>query len=137
MQNVLSTVALGVITLGLGLASGLSFAAEQEDRAAADYRAAVKRAEATYRSSLDRCRKMTEGRDGCMEQAKAVLQQSTLHAKVQFRSASASAMAKTDPREANYRAALGRCEFYHGRAKNICVNETNAEYGRIDDRNAR
>lgn len=135
MQNVLSTVAIGVVTLGLGLASGLSFAAEQEDRAPADYRAVLKRAEATYRSSLDRCRKMTEGRDECIEQAKAVLQQSKLRAKVQLRSASAAE--KTDPREANYRAALGRCEFYHGRAKNICVNETNAEYGRIDDRNAR
>jgi len=127
-KNLSGAVAI-LLFLSASAAVELALAAEVDDRAAADFRAAIKRADAAHRANLERCRKLTDReKDLCIEQAKAVHQQAKLHARVQLRSA--SMRGRANPREADYRAALDRCEFYRGRSKDICVNQANAEYAR-------
>jgi hypothetical protein len=127
ISNALAAGALALV-IGAGALADAS-AAEADDQAAAQYRAAIKRADTVHRSTLDQCKKLSDReKDDCIDRAKAVHQQAKLHARVQLRSA--SARGRTDPKEADYRAALGRCEFYRGRAKDICINEANAEYRR-------
>lgn len=107
-----------------------TMAAELDDRAAADFRSNIKRADTAHRVALERCRRLVDReKELCIEQAKAAHQQAKLHARAQARSA--AMRGKTDPREADYRAALGRCEFYRGRSKDICVNQANAEYAQL------
>lgn len=103
-------------------------AAETDGRAQMEYqyRSAMRRADAAYKSAHDRCRQ-SSAREECLRQAGEERDRSKMHARAQMRYAPERGV---DRRELEYKAALDRCEPLRGPSRNACVNETNLFHGR-------
>jgi hypothetical protein len=106
----------------------VAFAADADDRAIMEYqyRSAMRRADAAYKSAHERCRHASD-REQCMQQAHEVRERSKMHARAQMRYAPERGV---DKRELEYKAALERCEPLRGRSRNSCVSEVNLFHGR-------
>jgi hypothetical protein len=103
-------------------------AAETDGRAQMEYqyRSAMRRADAAYKSAHDRCRQ-SSAREECLRQAGEERDRSKMPARAQMRYAPERGV---DKRELEYKAALDRCEPLRGPSRNACINETNLFHGR-------
>ncbi|MCI3953409.1 MAG: hypothetical protein K0R53_2909 [Burkholderiales bacterium] len=136
MRNILSAIAAGVAAVAIGaLLVNPSLAADNrtpqkrvEDRAAADYRTKMKRADAIYTSAAGRCKTMTDkDRLDCLAQASAVHKSALMHARAQHRAA--LARAEGVRRKEDYEAAL-KCESLRGKARDECrLDDGKPKYG--------
>jgi hypothetical protein len=131
MQSVLSSVAAGLMAIAIG--TGTAFAADdhktdrQKDRASAEYKAAVKQAEADYKTAKKRCDGMKGNeKDVCAKEAKAAEKKAKADAKARRDSMSARAEAGDQKREADRSVAKEKCDSLSGDAKDACQRQAKA-----------
>ena len=115
MKSVLSSVAAGLMAVAIG--TGTSLAADDhktdrhKDRASAEYKAAVKQAEADYKTAKKRCDGMKGNeKDVCVKEAKAVEKKAKADAKARRDSMSARAEAGDEKRAADRSVAKEKCD---------------------------
>ncbi|MGQ0522542.1 MAG: hypothetical protein ACT4P8_02640 [Betaproteobacteria bacterium] len=137
MPNILSGIATSIVIAFCAASFGTAVAADdkrtekQKDQASAEYKAAKKQAEANYKSATQRCDKMKGNeKDVCMQQAKADRKKAEADAEALRDTKSARAEAGDDKRKADYRVAREKCENLSGNAKDACVKDAQAKYGR-------
>ena len=104
--------------------------------------ARLARAEATYEVAKEKCDDMSGNqKDVCVTQAKAAYTKAKADAKVDRVAAdtSGSAVKKTaeakkdaaeDKRDADYKVAVEKCDSLSGNAKDACVRDAKARYGK-------
>ena len=108
----------------------------------ARYDARVARADADYDVAKEKCDDMTGNqKDVCVKQAQAAHTKAKGDAKVARADESATQTAankrsdarkeaREDTRDAQYKAAVEKCDAMSGAAKDRCVNDAKARYGR-------
>lgn len=95
-----------------------------------NYDLAVARAEAAYDVDKEKCDDLSgNDKDVCVKQAKANLTKAKADAKVQMKGGDAQS-AQKDKRDADYNVAKEKCDSLSGDAKDRCVNEAKARYGK-------
>jgi hypothetical protein len=106
------------------------------------YQARVARAEADYAVAKERCDDIAgNAKDVCMKEAKAAEAAAKADAKAQMKTTDATATAseKTDEAQskaneakldADYKVAREKCDDMAGNAKDVCVKEAKARYGK-------
>ena len=104
--------------------------------------ARLARAEATYDVAKEKCDDLTGNqKDVCVKEAKATYTKAKADAKVDRVAAdtSSSAVKKTaeakkdaaeDKRDADYKVAVEKCDSLAGNAKDACVRDAKAKYGK-------
>ncbi len=104
--------------------------------------ARVARAEATYSVGKEKCDDLAgNAKDVCVKEADAVLVKAKADAKVDrvaadsrqdavTKQADARKEADTVKRDADYKVAIEKCDALAGAAKNACVSNAKAQYGR-------
>lgn len=102
--------------------------------AEARHKVRIAKAEATHDVAREKCDDLAgNAKDVCIKDAKAALTRTKAEADAD-RKASASSQASREKvanvtREADYNAAVERCDTYAGEAKTRCVAETKARFG--------
>ncbi len=136
MRNIVSTIATGMLAFALAAPYSASAADDkrtekQKDQASAEYKAAKKRAEADYDAAAKRCKTMKGNeRDVCMQDAKATRKKAEADAEALKTTKTARAEAGDDKRKADYRVAKEKCDALSGKAKDACMDDAKAKYGR-------
>jgi hypothetical protein len=93
--------------------------------------AKVEAAEADYDVAKAKCDAMKGNeRDVCVKQAKAVEVKAKADAKATEKVAAARSDAAEDKRDADYKVALEKCDALSGNAKDSCVANAKAKYGK-------
>jgi hypothetical protein len=104
--------------------------------------ARVAHAQATYDVAIEKCDDLAGNRkDVCVKEAKAALVKGKADAKVDrvaadtsheaaTKQADARKEANTDKRDAEYKVALEKCDALAGSAKDACVGNAKAQYGK-------
>lgn len=88
------------------------------------------RADATYEVAKERCDDLAgNAKDICVKDAKAAHTRAIADAKATRASATARAEAREDKNEAQYKAAVERCDSLAGDAKDACVAAAQARHG--------
>jgi hypothetical protein len=94
-------------------------------------RARMRIASANYDRDKTRCAALTgNGRDVCVEQAKATLVAAQADAKADRKTIEARDEARDDKLTAAYRVALEKCDAFAGAAKDQCVGAAKTAYGK-------
>lgn len=106
------------------------------------YKARVAKAEADYAVANERCdAKAGNTKDVCVKEAKAAETGAKADAKAQMKTRDANdkasdkagdaqKAASADKQEAQYKVAKEKCDTYAGNAKDVCVNEAKARFGK-------
>ena len=104
--------------------------------------ARVAHADATYKVSMEKCDDLAGNqKDVCVKEAKAALVRAKADAKVDrvamdtrkdaaVKQADASKEANADKRDADYKVAIEKCDALAGPAKDACVGNAKARYGK-------
>src|SRR4029077_14540301 len=104
--------------------------------------ARVARAEATYEVAKEKCDDLSgNAKDVCMKEAKAAQVKAKADAKVDRvssdtqnkaadKTAEARRDASDDKRNADYKVAIEKCDALSGGAKDACVQDAKARYGK-------
>src|ERR1700693_5600857 len=104
--------------------------------------ARVTRAEATYNVAKEKCDELAGNpKDVCVKEANAVLVKAKADAKVDrvtgdtrqdaaAKQADARKDANADKRDADYKVALEKCDALAGPAKDSCISNAKAQYGK-------
>ena len=104
--------------------------------------ARVTRAEATYNVAKEKCDQLSGNpKDVCVKEANAVLVKAKADAKVDrvtadsqqdaaMKQADARKDANADKRDAEYKVAIEKCDVLAGPAKDACVGNAKAQYGK-------
>jgi len=104
--------------------------------------ARVARAEATYEVAKEKCDDLSgNAKDVCMKEAKAAQVKAKADAKVDRvssdtqnkaadKTAEARRDASDDKRNADYKVAIEKCDALSGNAKDACVQDAKARYGK-------
>ena len=104
--------------------------------------ARVARAQANYNIAAEKCDDLAGNRkDVCVKEAKAELVKGTANAKVDrvaadtnkdaaTKQAEARTEANADKREAEYKVAIEKCDALAGPAKDTCLSNAKAQYGK-------
>ena len=105
--------------------------AAYKDTEKARYDAKVARAEADYAVAKEKCddRKGND-KDVCVKEAKAAETKAKADAKATHVSADSRKDAAEDKRTADYKVAVEKCDSMSGDAKNQCVKDAKARYGK-------
>ena len=94
-------------------------------------KARIAAAEADYDVAKAKCgAKKGNDKDVCIKEAKAELTRAKGNAKASHKSADAKADAREDTRDAQYKAAKEKCDAMKGDAKDKCVSDAKAKYGK-------
>jgi hypothetical protein len=92
---------------------------------------AMTRAEANYEIAKEKCDDLKgNDKDVCMKQAKATETKAKADAKAAKETSEARKDASEDKRDADYKAARERCDSMSGDAKDTCVAQVKARYGK-------
>lgn len=95
-----------------------------------NYDLAIARAEAAYDVDKEKCDdKSGNDKDVCVKEAKAALIKAKADAKTQMKGGSPQS-AQKDKRDADYNVAKEKCDSLSGDAKDRCVNEAKARFGK-------
>jgi hypothetical protein len=117
-------------------------AAAYENTAKARESARVAHAQATYNVAIEKCDGLAGNRkDVCVKEAKAELVKGKANAKVDrvaaetnkdaaTKQADAGKEASADRRDAEYKVAIEKCDALAGAAKDVCVGNAKAQYGK-------
>lgn len=117
-------------------------AAGYENTAKTRENARVAHAQATYSISMEKCDDLTGNtKDVCVKEAKAALVKAKADAKVDrvatdarkdstVKQTAAVKEAKADKRDADYQVAIEKCDALTGAAKDACVGNAKARYGK-------
>jgi hypothetical protein len=104
--------------------------------------ARVTRAEATYNVAKEKCDELSGNpKDVCVKEADAALVKAKADAKVDrvaadtrqesaTKQADANKEANADKRNADYKVAIEKCDAFAGSAKDTCVSNAKAQYGK-------
>ena len=104
--------------------------------------ARVAHAEATYKVSMEKCDDLAGNqKDVCVKEAKAALVRAKADAKVDrvamdtrkdaaAKQADASKEANADKRDADYKVAIEKCDALAGPAKEACIGNAKARFGK-------
>jgi hypothetical protein len=104
--------------------------------------ARVTRAEATYNVAKEKCDELAGNpKDVCVKEANAVLVKAKADAKVDritadtlqdaaAKQADARKEASADKRDADYKVAVEKCDALTGTAKDACISNAKAQYGK-------
>lgn len=104
--------------------------------------ARVARADATYEVAKEKCDDLAgNAKDVCVKEAKAAHVKATADAKVDRvatensrdnvqKTAAVRADAAQDKRDADYKVAMEKCDSLAGNAKDMCVRDAKARYGK-------
>ena len=132
MRNLITSVAAGLMLFAIGV--GGSSAADdkktdrQKDQATAEYKSAVKKAEADYKAAKRQCDSMKGNeKDVCVKEAKAAEKKAKADAKARRDSMSARAEAGDEKRKADRSVAKERCESLSGDAKDACERQAKSK----------
>ncbi|AMP01236.1 hypothetical protein CAter282_3444 [Collimonas arenae] len=108
--------------------TGASLALAAND-AKATYKAVEDAAEATYKADLAKCDGLSgNGKDVCVEQAKATREHATQDAKAAYKKTpKALASARKEEAEADYAVAREKCNALAGNVKDVCVKKAKAD----------
>jgi hypothetical protein len=88
-------------------------------------------AEADYDVAKAKCgAKKGNDKDVCIKEAKAGLTRAKADAKAGHKAADAKADAKQDTRDADYKVAIEKCDAMKGDAKDKCVAQAKARFGK-------
>jgi hypothetical protein len=113
-----------------------------KDTEAARYDARIARAEANYAVAKEKCDDLSGNpKDVCVKEAKAAEVKARADAKVAHVSSDANQMAAVkkedvrkdameDKRSAEYKVAIEKCDALSGSAKNACVQDAKARFGK-------
>lgn len=94
-------------------------------------KAKVAAAEADYDVAKAKCgAKKGNDKDVCIKEAKAELTRAKADAKAGHKAADAKADARQDTRDADYKVAIEKCDAMKGDAKNKCVAQAKARFGK-------
>jgi hypothetical protein len=116
--------------------------AAYENTPKARQNARVAHAQASYNVAIEKCDDVTGNRkDVCVKEAKAELVKGKANAKVDrvvsdtrhdaaVKQADASKDANADKRDAEYKVAIEKCDAQAGPAKDTCVSNAKAQYGK-------
>jgi hypothetical protein len=116
--------------------------AAYENTPQARQNARVARAQATYDVAVEKCDDLAGNRkDVCVKEAKAGFVKGKADAKVDrvvsdtrheaaMKQADATKDANADKREAEYKVAIEKCDAFAGPAKDTCVSNAKAQYGK-------
>jgi biopolymer transport protein ExbD len=116
--------------------------AAYENTPQARQNARVARAQATYDVAIEKCDDLAGNRkDVCVKEAKAGFVKGKADAKVDrvvsdtrheaaMKQADATKDANADKREAEYKVAIEKCDAFAGPAKDTCVSNAKAQYGK-------
>jgi hypothetical protein len=123
MNKLFASVLIGVATLTVATA-----ATAKTSETRANYNATVDRASANYKMARDKCDSLSgNGKDVCVEEAKAVEKRAKADAKAQYEH---TRKARTDARiaaaDADYAVAKAKCGAKAGNDMNVCVEEAKA-----------
>ena len=89
------------------------------------------KADAAYRVAKEKCEDLSgNAKDVCVADAKAQHEKSKAMATEQRKVSEARSDARADSRDAEYKAAKERCDTYAGDAKDRCVADAKARYGK-------
>ena len=89
------------------------------------------KADAAYRVAKEKCDDLSgNAKDVCVADAKAQHEKSKAMATEQRKVSEARSDARADSRDAEYKAAKERCDTYAGDAKDRCVADAKARYGK-------
>ena len=123
MNKLLASVLIGVATLTVATA-----ATAKTSAAHATYNATVDKASADYKVARAQCDSLSgNGKDVCVEEAKAVEKRAKADAKAQYKH---TRKARTDARiaaaDADYAVAKAKCGAKSGNDMNVCVEQAKA-----------
>jgi hypothetical protein len=116
--------------------------AAYENTPKARQNARVAHAQASYNIAIEKCDDLAGNRkDICVKEAKAELVKGKANAKVDrvvadtrhdaaTKQADANKEASTDKRDAEYKVAIEKCDALAGPAKDTCVSNAKAQYGK-------
>jgi hypothetical protein len=116
--------------------------AAYENTPKARQNARVVHAQASYNVAIEKCDDLAGNRkDVCVKEAKAELVKGKANAKVDrvaadtrhaaaTKQADANKEANTDKRDAGYKVAIEKCDALAGPAKDTCVSNAKAQYGK-------
>ena len=91
----------------------------------------VAKADAEYAVAKEKCDdKAGNDKKVCMKEAKAAETRAKADAKANLKTASADNAAAEDKREADYKVAKAKCDRLAGEAKEHCVDDAKARYGK-------
>jgi hypothetical protein len=97
----------------------------------ASYKMRVARAEADYGVARQRCDDSAGNvKDVCVQEAKAAAVAARADAKAQMKTADARNDAASDKRNADFAVAKEKCDAFAGDAKNNCVIDAKARFGK-------
>lgn len=95
------------------------------------YDAAAAKAEADYAVAKERCDdKAGNDKKVCVKEAKAAETRAKADAKAGMKSTGARKDAAEDKRDADYAVAKAKCDTYSGDAKDRCMSDAKARYGK-------
>jgi hypothetical protein len=95
------------------------------------FNARMAAAEADYEVAKEKCdMRAGNDKDLCLKQAKAAETRAKADAKADSTSQQANTDAKEDKREADYRVAVEKCGALNGGAKDQCIAQAKARFGR-------
>lgn len=131
---------IAVFVLGFGIAAGAAAAdpaagrdavTAEQDRIAAEYKADRERCGALAGNAKDVCLKEVKAAETkAKADAKAERESTEAHKDAAERSAEARKDAAETKRDADYRVAVERCDRFAGDAKDTCVRDAKARFGK-------
>jgi hypothetical protein len=105
--------------------------ASQHDTPKARAKVTEEKADAAYRVAKEKCDDLSgNAKDVCVADAKAQHEKGKAMATEQRKVSEARSDARADSRDAEYKAAKERCDTYAGDAKDRCVSDVKARYGK-------
>ena len=94
-----------------------------------EYKAAIAHADADYTAAKEACKpRQGNDRDVCMKQANADHVKATADAKARLKSKDATAEAREDTMDAQYKVAKEKCNALSGDAKDSCIKDAKLKY---------
>ena len=134
MSLKLCTLAAIVTAAAAGMASSLPASADDMSRQTksevkAEYKDAVRRAEADYKAAKAKCKELSgNDKDVCMKEAEATETKAKAAAKAERKGEAAKADAREDMRDADYKTAKEKCDAMSGNAKDDCLAQAKKTY---------
>jgi hypothetical protein len=124
-NKLLSSLLLGAAIFGC---SAMSMAATAEGKAT--YKTAVDTANADYKAAHAKCDSLSgNGKDVCVEEAKAARDKSKAEAEAQYKNTpKAAKAARTTIADSDYSVAKAKCGSKAGNDKDVCIKEAKAAH---------
>ena len=119
------------VVIGITLSGPAPADETSSEKRAADlkYDQTVRQAKADYKAARANCNKLSgNGKDVCVEKAKAAETASISDAKAAKKNAANNAEARADTRDAEFKVAKAKCESMRGNSRDICEKEAEARY---------